>query len=741
MGNEYIDLPFLGDPISSDELALPKAIEFVIAISNANYCELLGCKRLQNGDEVIVFETQPEVGQRSKNDIRYKERLGVHFDKEDGFIPWVYALRDDFPLVSHLNSRPFEKPRCLCLYETSYEELKLSWRGILYLERIREWLSLTAQGKLHQSDQPLEPFILNLEGSLILPNEYDEAQGLFVYCMSNHNNLVVLRAFKEAQPWVNKVLEHKFVLMRLKVEPQLHGVLRKTPENLFDLHQMLAELGSDFIEEFLKPSLESYTGKQKYHDHKPVIVITIPKQRSKEDKNPVNERISFISSKTIKEIGIACRLWSEEAGMFAEIIPRETFQENEVTSIEIGALATYDMFDKSAAANFNDVSFDEMNLKLALIGAGALGSQVFMNLTRMGYGKWIIIDDDIMFPHNLARHELSNLFTGMSKSLSMASVANDLIDDHDNSKALHENYVRPANPKKLETELGSIDVILDISTSISVARKLAHNNTIKGRRISLFLNPTGTDMVMLAESHDRSIRLDCLEAQYYRFLLYQEELHLHLRSNKTTIRYSTSCRDISSRIGQDNVATLSGIAAKAIRNINMKEVGIISVWQVMDTGEVKFHEAIPESTMSYKTGDWIVILDDIIIKKIVQVREGKLPNETGGVLIGIHDMERKITYVVETILSPEDSLEYPNAYYRGIKGLEERLIEISEVTADNLCYVGEWHSHPKGANVLPSDDDKILFRWIQEHMNNIGLPPLMIIAGDQVNFGIYTEVI
>ncbi len=52
---------------------------------------------------------------------------------------------------------------------------------------------------------------------------------------------------------------------------------------------------------------------------------------------------------------------------------------------------------------------------------------------------------------------------------------------------------------------------------------------IPTRRISIFLNPSGQDLIfLLAQDTKRNHRLDFLEMEYYRFLYKNEKLHDHL---------------------------------------------------------------------------------------------------------------------------------------------------------------------------------------------------------------------
>ena len=56
--------------------------------------------------------------------------------------------------------------------------------------------------------------------------------------------------------------------------------------------------------------------------------------------------------------------------------------------------------------------------------------------------------------------------------------------------------------------------------------------------------------------------------------------------------------------------------------------------------------------------------------------------------------------------------------------------QVTVATDGMLEYLGEWHSHPQGANSIPSNDDLTVFTWITEWMNRDGLPALMMIVGD-----------
>lgn len=54
--------------------------------------------------------------------------------------------------------------------------------------------------------------------------------------------------------------------------------------------------------------------------------------------------------------------------------------------------------------------------RIAIIGCGSLGSKLAAMLARCGVGKFVLVDDDIMLPDNLVRHELDWREVGMHKA-------------------------------------------------------------------------------------------------------------------------------------------------------------------------------------------------------------------------------------------------------------------------------------------------------------------------------------
>ncbi len=525
--------------------------------------------------------------------------------------------------------------------------------------------------------------------------------------------------------------EFKYIATAIQCAPQPHGIINRQPLNLYELHKFLLEAGIDLLS-ILRKRLLEFKDNGKYNLLKAnlVLIVEMPKTRKVGEAPEATDIWAFVISNSIEEIGIEIGIWTIFEGKFSLLLPHDLSKKGETIKIQI--LNPINSLSRELASRINGFPQIEKK-KILLIGGGALGSQVFMNLVRMGFGEWTIVDDDCLLPHNLARHALIDYFLGYPKAEMLAYQANNIIKGEKIAHAIVADVLSHSNlSNQLETAFNGTQLIIDASTSIPVARHIARDINSPARRISIFLSPSGRDVIMLAEDENRSIALDCLEMQYYRCLINEPTLENHLKLNDSSIRYARSCRDISTIIPQDIVALHSDICGRGIRNLLSNASASISIWETnLNDISVKHKHYSACKAFENKFGDWTLYCDRWFLDKIFQARTERLPNETGGVLVGSFDMQRKIIYVMDTVLSPPDSKEWPTVYIRGCKGLKSKIDKIKETTLGMLDYVGEWHSHPVGCSTEPGDDDCKAFSWLVDTMDVYGIPALMLIAGEQ----------
>jgi hypothetical protein len=233
----------------------------------------------------------------------------------------------------------------------------------------------------------------------------------------------------------------------------------------------------------------------------------------------------------------------------------------------------------------------EESRHFSLIGAGALGSQGFGNLMRGGFGRWAVIDNDRLLPHNLARHSLGTKSVGQRKAEAVCERANNLFVEGKVATPIVANVLSPGSKSEVERAFARATAVLDCSASVPVARTLALAELGSKRAVSVFLNPSADALVCLAEDEQRACRLDWLEMQYYREVSRSPALLGHLRLPSKT-RYANACRSVTSRLSQEAVGIFAAIGSRAFREVISDSGARIRLWTLDDVMQVT-HTEVP----------------------------------------------------------------------------------------------------------------------------------------------------
>ena len=647
---------------------------FLTARLNA-FAELKEC-RIGGQDgahhDIVFLDVDVEVPQVPTHDIRHSEPLAVVFPPGDEDPPAVFALRPDFPRVPHLNLLPAGFPPSLCLYDRPFNEVLIDWTAPKFVERIRQWLSRTANGTLHPGDQPLEPLLYQSDpiADLIVPEETfsvdlsDAPAWLSLQIVPR--GPLLFTAVSQPLDVAELPNELSCIALVISCPPQVHGVINHRPDTLQELDDLTADSGlnlTQMLREELRRWLEDPDVEtERLLGARLALIVRLPKTREPGGSTEVIEVRAFMVEMTVGEIGSDIGVWEMNDGRPGLLIaPDETKVGQGVQLIPLNA---HGAFSRSQAAAANGYG-PPTRTQIAAIGVGALGSQVVSNLVRSGFGQWALIDGDVLLPHNLARHALDGLYLGCPKALALAGVSNGIIGDGQIAGGIVADVLRPGeNGPLVQAALSDAEVILDMSASIPVARHLCRDVKAQGRRISLFLNPSGTALTLLAEDRARQIPLDMLEMRLYREIADNPELS-GLLETTGRLRTGQSCRDQSTQISQDLVALHAAIGSHAVRRVLDSEFAQISTWRVEpNTHAVSAIQSKPAQPTKRRLGKWTVYMDSQLQEKLAGLRRERLPNETGGILIGASDMQRGLIYVVGAIASPEDSEESPTSYVR-----------------------------------------------------------------------------
>lgn len=725
---------------SSTELQGVMARAFAEALARGllPFARLEACRRY-DVLEVVVFEVEVELVQRVVHDIRYVERLAVVFNTEaPNEAPEVLALREDFPVdAPHINLRRWAYPRSLCLYDVAFRDVRVQWTPARFMTLIREWLRLTARGELHADDQPLEPLLPAGSGWVILPAELRETalrieansthvlQPSLIFEGQEHQGRPVLIGWLVPSASANNRPRGMATVMRMK--PRTHGVIRQTPSTLGELHAMLADEGDDLLHA-LRGAFRGLEDKARHLADLFVLILLVPQRRHEDEQVERVETLAFFSE-NVGKVGVEIGAWEIRDGVpGALLVPGE---EQDGRRVSISLASTFFRATREDLARFSGTPAPDER-SIVAIGGGALGAQVLLNAARAAFGRWIVLDEDIFLPHNVARHGLPADAVGWSKAVAVAMIANGLAEGTDLHTGITVDVLNPgSNQDALSQALNTADLIVDLSASVTVARALARDIAAPARRISAFLSPSGRDLTILAEDVARRMPLDALEMQSYRAMVRDEDLGGLFDGAVARVRYGRTCRDVSGQLPQALVAVHAGLTTLALQQIASTDDARASVWRVDPASLAVCRIEVPlVPVLECQVGLWRLVTDTMLVARLCDERNAKLPNETGGVLLGTYDFSRKIVYVVDAISSPRDSREAPSSYYRGCEGLLAEVERVEAVTAGQLHYLGEWHSHPHGQSCWPSDADAKLFAWIGKELEPVGLPPLMLIVGD-----------
>jgi hypothetical protein len=718
-----------GNIISPSTLEIKKAKRLLkYIISGVSYIRLVEIRqKKEEGTECIIIDLDIERPQRIEIEIKRTERLAIEFHIDDTSFPKVFSMREDFPLVSHLNLQLSEYPKSFCLYEEPYDVIKLTWTPSNFIGQIRNWLHKTSVAQLHEDEQALEPFILSNPFRLILPVDFEinKIQDINIYYIHDAPYLTFV-----CGPNCN-IKESEYTAIGFKTPITQHGIIKYTPDNLYKLRNILAEINFDLDTEIKSSLKKMYLDEKTKHflNRKALFIFSIPLSRSNLDVIERIDNYAFITcDKTLNDIGIEYGIFGQPINSSIKdigLLFGET-DSGDLKNISLYQIKIQYFLDAQTASLYNGVSFVSPNI--ALLGLGALGSQVANNFIRSGFGKWTLIDEDVFLPHNAARHLLSSEFVGYTKAKICRDILNSTIGEQLINNAICTNVITPSqNKEELSSALEESDFVFDFSASIAVSRFLASNNEF-ARSISAFLMPDGKSLIVAAEDKERHIKLDWLEMIHYREVINNSDLSNSLNT-PSYHRYGNSCRDISVQLSQDDFAIWSGFASKKIRELISKENASLVIFYQLNY-EVKQIEVDIYKTELLINSNWKIIFDDYIINKMAGIRKESLPNETGGILLGNCDSEHEKCYIVDIISAPKDSKEYPVSFIRGYEGLFDCVQDIEKRTLGQIKYIGEWHSHPNGCSVCPSNADIETFSWLESIMGIDSLPTLMMIIGE-----------
>ncbi|MBD2505147.1 ThiF family adenylyltransferase [Anabaena azotica] len=740
MTDEYIKF---GEPIASlteTALTMPTSRRMFKVCVEHKFFELVELRKIvanqqQVGEMLVVDCTNDDVPTRNEIGILYRERIGLIFYFEETRMPEVQALRQNFPVTLHQNHVNKGEPASLCLYFESWNVVKRFWTPQKHLNRVLWWISETAKGTLHREDQPVEQFYFRSPYEIILPPDFDikiQENGLTL-TVEQVEDKVLLGKFLPTSCEENKQQKLKCIAMSL--QPVTHGTIERFPYDLGTLDSQLSARGAKFFD-LLCNEINCFIGSEgipKKADHKILLILQIPIQRSDNSCIERNDYKAFSLNINLGQLGEACGVLSDGTdGKYYKIIsfskeianPPSTWRSIDIFPLEITLSLT-----TTSAQQASGITNATSEFSGVLAGVGALGSNLADIWYREGWGTWTFIDPDHIKPHNLARHTTKHFQVGQFKANAVKQMVEEIyFDDYVKAFAIVDDATNWSNAE-LKKSVETADIIIDATTTLTVPRELA---IAQSKRVaSVFVTPSGYGSVLLLEDSKRDIRIDGLEAQYYGAILNNSWGEQHLDEHQGHLWVGAGCRDVSKVIATDLLQVHAATLARQIRFRRDQSDASILVWHIEpDTGAISVENVSVTLPLTILIDKWKIVWYVSLQEKVRELRSANLPNETGGVLLGYIDQVLQTIFIVDILPAPIDSIADPSGFTRGVQELEQQINFAQKRTANIVSYIGEWHSHPPAISTMPSIHDIKLLSYLVEMLKYEGLPALMLIVGE-----------
>ncbi len=683
--------------------------------------------------ETVLIEVEVVLPQHPLADIHSKEIIACVFDRKDVKAPETLAMRTDFPRLPHQGLATENFPKFLCLDATQWSESKYRWSASGFLEAIRSWLARATTGKLHAPGQPREPLLLNPDGYLIIPSDLnlDDLKRLELSGDINVSPAIL---------WASRMNDGKpargrFKAICFRLPDREHGIIESRPDTLMNLDALCQKGGFDLlgtISDSFKNGLVS-DGADKSGLRLDLLLVLHWNVTGQESPEIVSHEEWAFVIKDAAHVGEALGVLMCAEGMMALAVSSQQRNNDMLAKIKVSPLAILKRLDSDRALAASGLT--RKYPSVAVLGIGALGSRCIEILTRQGLSKGVLIDHDRLLPHNTSRHVLLGYSVGYHKAVEMESYLNSIHEPCDEKgdigfTAIKEQFTLPLNVD-VQGALQAVEQILDFSASVAVSRGLSTLNNIS-RCTSSFLTPGADTLFIHVEDRKRNIRLDWLEGIALRAIIENERLGDVYLKEGSNIWYGGPCREVSTILPNENVVLFAAAWAGFFTRHHVSEDALCIAYKMnLDTMELSM-VGIPVSKPYVNViNGWTIKYDEVLIDQLKKFRSARLPNETGGVLIGIIDRERKTCCVLIGSDSPLDSDEWPESYVRGVTGLKSYVDEVSEKTAGQLSYIGEWHSHPNGISSAPSNTDLRALDTLTSKMMREGLPAIAFVIGEE----------
>lgn len=702
--------------------------------------EALNSRKLQvldwGNDKIAVpFEIVvdlPSLGNFEVIDIREKEPIILVFDLVNYPLsaPKVFTDRLDFPKsnLAHLYIAFKNQPSGFCYARENADEWYANKRIVDLVIRISNWLRDAATGELTENGGQFEP--LRLEGHIgTIIYDYNTLWGIIkgenAYHFKEQLAVALFERPIQAERCTYKFIKPLTVGNILSTIEEVNEERKKDKEDVTRKNYHYAYI---FWNEEDVINKEYYVNLPKnWEEFKSFCGFYSLDYSQLEEFIATNDGNSFVYfpvivgirrpkpligySSNIEFINLRFRVDSDDVkeGKIINNIPIDLLSHNQPLTIQ-------------QASRISNCKLD-VNLRIAVFGCGALGSKVIMHLARSGQTNLTLIDPDHISPHNLVRHALFGDDEGENKAVALAEKIKKIYPYQSTGTlglfALKEGTLDKPDFFSLHKW------VFDFTASDAFFNKLTTVKSMDERNVaSASISDMGNLGVLFIEGENRNPRIDDLQTFLFSLSTYDKKVsdwlqreQLTIGGNNITVRVGVGCNSETTVLSDDKISShasyFSGVLKREITAFSKEgKIYLNRIFESLDYSiETQSISVKPFKVFSaVNDSSWTVRFKDGIIEQIERRFAKAGRDETGGVFIGICNHKTKTIHVVGCVNPPIDSKSDATHFIRGHIGLPDEIRDIEINSGGQIGYVGEWHSHPEGPNILSQQDMMSVYR-------------------------------
>lgn len=727
---------------------------------------------------LILKVSLPSRGPVNDADIRKEEPVFLLLHKQNYpySAPLARSNRPDFPKESlpHLNPQHPGNPSSFCLHRGDMDTWFSEHTITEYVERIQEWLADAASDRLIRSEDGFESTRLDktfgyciyepsyIQKKIITEwrNHHNRAGFCFIlyrllknpkkeplvkegstfaicleYTILNSNISKILKLVKEFNSnYSEKFPIDRYILGILIWPPKdfiyskFIGELPGNLKQLFELTEKLQLPLKKALTPFLSENLQILGGIP--------VTFVIPRSQHILRSDSTLELLNFL---------IIHDTWSK------------SFEDIQTLNEKVWAMKQISPLTISRAKEISSTPPDFDIGKVLFLGCGSIGSKLALHIIKSGRcTKMTFADFDDISPHNLVRHGLLGESLGKNKADAMKETVEKMYYAEPNGiqvNVINDNILNIFLGKTHET-LCQHNWLIDATASISIREVLITEpipSSLSVLRCEIADN--GRLGFLSIEGPRRNPRV--YDILYYLFDLAKDRIEIsrwlqsikkQRQTNPETIleeiQIGISCSSDTMKIGDDCISFHTSLFSLGFhrkcseKSLNCKGLLQVSFNDLTHTTDI--------SIQTYEIPPVLIFQDDHYPKWQIRVKSGIKEellellhnagkNETGGILLGHIDQQKKIVYITRILPAPPDSKCWPIAFERGVTDVPEEVKEFRDRTGGLIDYLGEWHTHPNGSKKLSSVDNEAV-RKIRNTLDPVFKPTLvMVVTKDGLN--------